>query len=307
MVPSLKPMQRSARILTDASGAVAMGVEFVNRNQEISSVMANLVVLACVCLCRTRACCSPHRVTGTRSGLANSSGLVGQYLMSHPALQVFGLFDEPTQCHMGATGGQLLNQDGYAKTTHASRGAFGSYQWMIAQAVKPTDLLGIATSRPDLYGDKLHAFLKTGAQHFASMTAVVEDLPVRENRVSLSDRLDRFGTPLAQATHTTHPDSRQTLAGRRGGRPGGIQGGRRKRSVGESASGHAHHGWNHHGRQSEALRVQRLWPDPRHCQPGDCRPRPVPTSGGVNPTYTVLALAARSSEHLLKNWQSVTA
>jgi choline dehydrogenase-like flavoprotein len=32
-----------------------------------------------------------------------------------------------------------------------------------------------------------------------------------------------------------------------------------------------------------------------------------PTSGGVNPTYTVLALAARSSEHLLKNWQSVTA
>ena len=30
-----------------------------------------------------------------------------------------------------------------------------------------------------------------------------------------------------------------------------------------------------------------------------------PTSGGVNPTFTVHALAARSSEYLVKNWDSV--
>ena len=30
-----------------------------------------------------------------------------------------------------------------------------------------------------------------------------------------------------------------------------------------------------------------------------------PTSAGVNPTFTVHALAARTSEHLLKNWNSI--
>lgn len=30
-----------------------------------------------------------------------------------------------------------------------------------------------------------------------------------------------------------------------------------------------------------------------------------PTSGGVNPTYTVHALALRSSEYILKNWSSL--
>jgi choline dehydrogenase-like flavoprotein len=29
-----------------------------------------------------------------------------------------------------------------------------------------------------------------------------------------------------------------------------------------------------------------------------------PTSGGVNPTFTLHALAARSAEYLLKNWNS---
>jgi len=33
--------------------------------------------------------------------------------------------------------------------------------------------------------------------------------------------------------------------------------------------------------------------------------RLIPTSSGVNPTFTVHALAARSSEYLVKNWDSV--
>jgi choline dehydrogenase-like flavoprotein len=294
------------RILTDASGARATGVEFSSRNEETSRVMADLVVLAAFAVQNPRLLLASSSDRHP-SGLANSSGLVGQYLMSHPAVQVFGLFDEQTQCHMGATGGQLLNQDGYAKDTHASRGAFGSYQWMIAQAVKPTDLLGIATSRPDLYGDKLHAFLKTGAPHFSSMTAVIEDLPVRENRVSLSDRLDRFGTPLAHATHTTHADSRKLWqAVAEEGQAVFKAAGAKEVWASPQAAMHIM-GGTIMGASAENSVCNAFGQTHDIANLVIAGPGLFPTSGGVNPTYTALALAARSSEHLLKNWQSITA
>jgi hypothetical protein len=89
------------------------------------------------------------------TGLGNTTDLVGRYIMTHNAGLVFGLFDEDAQPTRGALGGQLLNQDSYPKTTHAARGAFGSYQWMIAQAVRPNDLLGMALSRPEVFGAPL--------------------------------------------------------------------------------------------------------------------------------------------------------
>lgn len=41
------------------------------------------------------------------NGLANGSGLLGRHFMSHPAVSVFGLFDEPTQPHRGVSGALL--------------------------------------------------------------------------------------------------------------------------------------------------------------------------------------------------------
>ena len=59
------------------------------------------------------------------NGLANSSNLVGKYIMSHPSGRVSGLFNEDTQNYFGVTGGQLLNQDNYKKDQHKK--GFGSY------------------------------------------------------------------------------------------------------------------------------------------------------------------------------------
>ncbi len=195
------------RVLTNDAGEFVTGVEFVDEAGDRHELMADLVVLAAFTIQNPRLLLA-SATDKLPDGLANSSGNVGNFVMSHPAALVYGLFDEKTDCYMGAFGGQLVNQDGYSKGTHADAGAFGSYQWMIAQAVKPNDLLGIATTRPDLFGNDLHAFMKTAAQGFASMTAVIEDLPVAENAVTLSEQTDRFGVPLANVTHTTHAESK---------------------------------------------------------------------------------------------------
>ncbi len=292
------------RVLTDPSGDRVTGVEFADRGKQRQTVRADVVVLAAFAVQNPRLllASASDRHPG---GLANSSGRVGNYVMTHPAGLIYGLFDEETRCWQGAFGGQLVNQDGYAKDSHP--GAFGSYQWMIAQAVKPNDLLGIGTTRPDLFGEDLHRFMRRAARGFASMTAVVEDLPVAANAVGLSDQRDRFGVPLARVTHTTAPESKALwLAVLEEGK-----------AVFEAAG--ATEVWTGPQGAMHIIGGTIMGDDPRtsvttgYGQTHDlpnlviAGPGLFPTSGGVNPTFTIHALVARSAEHLLAHWGALTA
>jgi choline dehydrogenase-like flavoprotein len=292
------------RVLTDASGGYASGVEYVDGDGEARTVLADVVVLAAFAVQNPRlllASATPMHP----DGLANSSGLVGQYLMSHPGALIYGLFDEQTDCHLGASGGQLLSQDGYAKDTHARSGAFGSYQWMIAQAAKPSDLLGIATTRPDLFGAALDPFMQSAARHFATMTGLVEDLPVADNRLRLDPRVDAFGVPLARVTHTTHPATKKLWAALlEEGRAIFEAAGAREVWTGPQAAMHLM-GGTIMGREASSSVCNGY--GQTHDIPNlvIAGPGLFPTSGGVNPTFTVHALAARSAGYLLENWNSV--
>ncbi|MCH8336432.1 MAG: GMC family oxidoreductase [Proteobacteria bacterium] len=292
------------RVLTNASGEYVTGVEYATDTGEKRQLMADLVVIAAFSIQNPRLLLAsssdehPH-------GLANSSGTVGQTIMTHPAALVYGIFAEQTQCYMGAFGGQLVNQDSYAKNTHAASGAFGSYQWMIANAVKPNDLLGISNTRPDLFGNDLHDFMKNSAQHFASMTGVVEDLPVAENAVTLIDQLDANGTPLAKVTHTTHRKSKALWqAALEEGKAVFAAAGATEVWTGPQAGMHIIGGTV-------------MGDDPRtsvtnsYGQSHDVANLIIagsglfPTSAGVNPTFTIHALTARAGDHLLANWNSI--
>lgn len=294
------------RILTDVSGQRVTGVTYHDANGAAHSCMADLVVLAAFAVQNPRLLLASATVRHPQ-GLANSSGQVGRYVMSHPGAVIGGLFDDPTECHQGTTGGQLLNQDGYAKNHHADQGAFGSYQWMIAQATKPTDLMGFGISRADLIGAELHDFMRTAARHFATMTAVVEDLPAADNRVELSERKDRFGVPLARVTHSTQPASKRLWEAV-------VQEGREVfTAAGASCV------WAGPQTAMHILGGTLMGQDPAtsvsnsHGQAHDlpnlviAGPGLFPSSAGVNPTFTALALVARSARHLIDNWGSITA
>jgi choline dehydrogenase-like flavoprotein len=293
------------KVLTSDDGTRAIGVEVAMKDGSRQTVHAKLVVLAAFSVENPRLLLASANGKHTQ-GLGNSGGWVGRYIMTHTAGLVYGLFDEDTRPYMGAFGGQLVNQDSYPKTTHQNSGAFGSYQWMIAQAVKPNDLLGISTTRADLFGPALHEFMKRATRGFAGMTAVVEDLPVADNRVTLSTQKDAHGVPLAKVTHDTHADSVSlwkaslaegkevmTAAGANEvwtGQPGSmhIMGGT---IMGTSATNSV---TNTHGQLHDI-------PNLVIAGPGL-----FPTSGGVNPTFTVHALAARSAEHLLAHGKQAT-
>ncbi|MEM1089734.1 MAG: GMC family oxidoreductase [Pseudomonadota bacterium] len=284
------------KVLT--KGGRTTGVEVVNADGQRQQVQADTVVLATFAVQNPRLMLASAN-TDHPGGLGNASGVLGRYLMSHSAGLVSGLFDQETQPTSGPFGGQLVNQDHYAKDSHAASGAFGSYQWMIAQAVRPNDLLGIATTRPDLFGEAISDFMRKAARGFAGMTAVVEDLPVADNRVTLSDRRDDHGVPLALATHTTSEPTnalwRATLDEGKG--------------IFEAAG--ATEVWTGPQGAMHIMGGTIMGDDPATSVTdsyGRCHDIPnlvvagpglFPTSAGVNPTFTVQALAARSADHLL--------
>ena len=71
---------------------------------------------------------------------------------------------------VGVTGGQLVSQEDSAKDL--GKRYLGSFQWLIANALKPNDLLGIANTRPAFFGARLHRVLQTACQHLATMPCV---------------------------------------------------------------------------------------------------------------------------------------
>lgn len=155
------------RILVKAKGDRATGVEYYDAKGQRQVQEASIVILAAFTVQNPRILLNSFTTKHT-NGLANSSRLLGKYMMAHTAANVFGLFKEETQNFLGVTGGQLLSQDNYAKDPR--KGYLGSSQWVLANALKPNDLLGVANARPDLFGDSLHKFLETASKHLATMS-----------------------------------------------------------------------------------------------------------------------------------------
>ena len=108
-------------------------------------------------------------------GLANSSGLLGKYMMAHFGSGTWAIFDEDVQNHMGTTGAQYMSYERYGKTSR--KGTFGSTFIVAGSALKTSELGGLANARPDLFGPELAAFMKHALCGITRINAFGEALP----------------------------------------------------------------------------------------------------------------------------------
>jgi choline dehydrogenase-like flavoprotein len=250
---------------------------------------ADLIILAGGAVQNARLLLASHP-----DGLANRSGALGRGIMVHPVHTVFGLHDEPTDPLLGYNGGCVLNQSEYSK---AERGS--SYQWLGAPSMKLNDMLGIVPAKPNLYGNALHDFMRDAAHHLISVTALGEDRARDENRLTLLDRRDRFGVPVAAVDHALHAADRRSLA------QAADQGVRIMRATG------AREVWKGEPWHFHLLGGARMGNDPAISVTdsyGISHDLPnlvitggslLPTAGAINPTLTLYALADRAAARLL--------
>lgn len=293
----------ATRVVADKTGRKAIGVEYRSPTGELIFQGARLVVLCAYNIENVRILLN-SRTTGQPNGLANSSGLVGRYLMSHPGMMVRGLFDMDMQNHLGTPGGQLICQDRFGKRDGP---AFGSRQWLIALATKPNDLTGVAMTRADLFGEALHRFVRDASRSLGSMASVGEDEPSEENRVELSSNTDSHGLPLARVIYRRSDNSKRLAL------TAAAEGMEIFKAAGARETWHGPPVGHH------ILGGTIMGLDPARsvlnaaAQSHDVDNLFVggsgifPTSSAVNPTFTLSALALKSAKFIVSNWSGITA
>jgi choline dehydrogenase-like flavoprotein len=292
------------RVLTDATGKKVTAVEYRDSSGHTRIQPASAVVLCAFTIENARLMLNSGNGRHP-NGLGNSSGLVGRYLMSHPAVMISGLFQEEMQNHLGATGGQLLCQEAFDKKSDPS-GAFGSRQWEIALALKPNDLLGTAMARPDVFGKQLHGFMVDAAHHMGSMVGVCEDEPLYENCVERSTLTDRFGMAIAQVRHRTSAAGKQLWA------TAAAEGVKIFKAAGAREAWHGPPGGQHimggtimgHDPKKSVLNAVAQSHEVRNLFVGG--PSVFPTSSSVNSTFTAHAVALKSARFLAAHWKEIT-
>jgi choline dehydrogenase-like flavoprotein len=285
------------RILPDGTGRAA-GVVWADEAGKTHVQPASVVILA------TSAIQTPRLLLASASpewpeGAGNGRGLVGRGLMVEAVAQAAGLFDAATENHLGVSAGQLMHR---AVPSDGRDRPFGGYQWQVGPSLKPSDIFGIAATRPLLFGQALHAFVADAARHLATMVGMAEQLPDPANRIELDTSKDRFGVPLARVVHRHDPDTLALqrhvaaegeavvrAAGAReawgtvlgGGHPaGGTPMGRDPGSSVTDPFGRVH------GIRNLFVTGSGLFP----------------VTAGTSPTFTLLALADRAAAELVAHW-----
>jgi choline dehydrogenase-like flavoprotein len=292
-----RPHAFVVRLTTSKSGNRVTSIVYRDHEGMERQLTANSIILAAYTVQNSaillRSASSDHP-----GGLANSSGLVGRYFSAHTMAAVFGLFPEKTDNTYGTTGGQFFSQEGQNKSQPGK--PFGSYQWQIAGAIKPNDLLGMSTTEPSARGAELSSFMQRASGHLAKMNAVCEGLPLHGNHIGLSLRRDEHGAKVPYIEHTLSPESLAMVdhVSREGLEI--MQGaGATKAWAGQYSFGHLSGGTkmgedprlsvtNAFGRAHD---IENLWVAGASL---------FPTNGAATPTFTVVALAHRIAADVIE-------
>ena len=285
-----------SRLTHDQTGRRVTGAEYFDAQGKMHRVRASQIALCAFAVQNARLLLN-SKTDKHPKGLANSNDQVGRYLMTHPARTIYGLFEKETQPHLGPTGGQLICHDHYRQKQRQN--GFGSYQWLIANAAKPNGLVGIANTRPDLTGANLRPFMRRAVKYFGHMNFVGEDIALAENRITLSSNKDQYGVPLASTEHSITDLTQSTVS----------------RAVAEGLAifkaGGAKEPWTGPpfgmhilgGTVMGSVAEKSVCDDFGRCHELDnlyiAGPGVFPSSGAVNPTFTIHALALRTVENLL--------
>jgi choline dehydrogenase-like flavoprotein len=298
------------RVKLNSDGRRAVGVSYLEGDGTRRTEQADVLVLAASAIETARLL--------LLSELGNGSGEVGRNLMFHHLTSVAALFEAPVHAWRGPT------------TTHTLDDLIGPFAGARAGAPELPYVKGgvvelgagvqlleeaKAYARAGLRGKALKAALRDVAvrDHVASMTMIGEDLPQRENRVDLDpDVRDFHGVPVPRVSYSPHPFERAAAAfgserlGELVQATGGAWLATPADTGAEPRPGGAWEGQGPFG-TAHILGTARMGSDPSASVTdpfGRLHEVPnvvvadgsvFPTSGGANPTLTIMALALRAA------------
>jgi choline dehydrogenase-like flavoprotein len=187
------------REITMGADGMATGVIYYDRDGREQVQEAELVVIAC------NGVGTPRLMLNSQSGkfpngIANSTGLVGRNLMFHPYAQTYGYADRPLDGNHGPPL-CLWSQEFYE--TDKARGFVRGYTYQfgrgiqsIAEAIQSTEVGRMP------WGPDHHRVYRELLNRRIYLSAICEDLPEEHNRVTLDPVLkDGNGIPAPKVEY----------------------------------------------------------------------------------------------------------
>jgi choline dehydrogenase-like flavoprotein len=280
------------REITVNEHGMASGAIYYDADGKEQFQPAEVVIMAC------NGVGTPRLLLNSKSsrfpnGLANTSGLVGKNLMFHPYAQVFGYVDEALDSNR-APPLCLWSMEFYE--TDPARDFVRGYCYQFGRGIGPvTEAIFSAADGRLPWGADHHRMFRKLAGKRIGMSAICEDLPEEHNRVTLDPVLkDSHGIPSPKIDYTLSANSLRMM-------DHGIA--RAKEILAEAGATNVgvqspilNGGWH-------LLGTARMGTDPERSvvnEWGRCHDVKnlfivdgsiFVTSGGVNPTSTIQALA----------------
>jgi choline dehydrogenase-like flavoprotein len=198
------------REVTLRPDGMADGVLYYDAEGQLQEQKAEMVVLAC------NGIGTPRLMLNSSSsrfpdGLANRSGQVGKNLMFHPYGIALGIFEQELD-HHGPVGCSLQSHEFY--DSDASRGFVRGYSFEATRGFGPmiTAMWGMRTGRLSWGADHHRGFARL-YNRMAGLLTITEDLPEPTNTVTLDPELkDSNGIPAPKVTYKLSDNTQKLLA-----------------------------------------------------------------------------------------------
>ncbi|WP_307857444.1 GMC family oxidoreductase [Mycobacterium sp. SM1] len=191
----LRTYARVSRI--EVKNGRATGAEYIDRlNGSMHFVKAKIIVVAAGGIGTPRLLLISAQ-KGHPDGLANGNGLIGTHLMHHSFAFVDCWFDDPIEGFKGAFGAPLACQEFY--NTDTRRGFVNGLMMQVGRSFGAAyTAMGTHTAAIAPWGEDHRQFFDERFGHHLLVFMLGEDLPVRENRVTLDPSVtDSSGLPAA--------------------------------------------------------------------------------------------------------------
>lgn len=207
----LRTKARVREILVDEATGLASGVLYHGPDGQVHEQRAEMVIVAC------NGVGTPRLLLNSASklfpdGLANRSGKVGRNLMFHPLTGVAGVFDDQMKGHEGPMACSILSQEFYE--SDPSRGFVRGYGLHSGRSTTPMTfaLGGYGIDNPIPWGDAHREIMDRQYPYLAGLTIVTEDLPEEDNCVTLDpDLTDSDGIPAPKINYRLGENTRAML------------------------------------------------------------------------------------------------
>ena len=231
---------------------------------------------------------------GFENGLANSSDTVGRYLMAQAGNVIAGRFDDPIRMYK-APPAHALTEEFYE--TDPKRDFARGFAIQTVGPLPISFAKQLANAK-GAWGWSMRREMMD-YNHWAAFGFLGEILPHAENRVQLADERDRFGIPIAKTTFSLHDNDTKL-----------IEFGKRKTMEVMSAAGARE--VVQEARYAHLVGAARMGSDPATSVVDGlgrthdianlfvCDGSILPTQGSANPGLTIMALAARIADHLIR-------